>query len=285
MQKESLIEELKSVQKYNEELQSEIMRRDNVIRDLSESNNWRGDILRIIGNERYEDEVIQRLKGGQSYQQLAEWLRREVPELVLHGVDLDDSRSLVEVVKFFEAECQDERSVTLTDNLMYSRWPWTDVSMDTRLISRLLDLYFAYVHPVHLLFSEREFRSCFVTSDTTHCSRSLVNAVCAMACFLYENHPFGDGRPADFPRNIKISTLKKGFLDAAKKDLNATNTKQLTSIQTFAIMYLIDSSSGNARTALGYLEAALDGLSAVKELPQFNVTKELTYWGVRNLKT
>lgn len=285
MQKESLIEELKSLQAYIEELQSDVMRRDTKIQDLSESNDWRGDILRIIETTEYDGEVVQRLKSGQPYQQVAEWLRREVPEFVLHAGPSDDSRSLAEVVKLFEADCQDTKGSALVDNVMGSELPWTDVSTDIRLMSRLLDLYFTHVHPVHLLFSEKEFRSCFASGDTTQCSKSLVNAMCAMACCLYENQPLGNDRFVDRQTITRAATLREAYVDAAKRGLNSSNYKLLTSIQTFAIMYLVDLGSGKARKAVGYLEAALDGLSGIKKSTQSSASKDLTYWGVRNLKT
>ena len=286
MQKESLIEELRSVYGHNEELQSDIQRQDAIIQDLSESNDWRGDILRIIATNPHEGEIIQRLKRGQSYQQVAEWLRRELPELVTDVAISQDSRSLSEVIKILEVEFQETEGHTLADdNIMLPEVPWTDVRIDDSMISRLLDLYFAYVHPVHLLFSESEFRTCFVNGDTTHCSRSLVNAMCAMACFLFETQPMNDGPFVDFQRTRKMATLRKAFLNEARKSLDVSNLKTLTSVQAFAIMYLIDLSSGNARTALSYLEAALNGLSAIKESPNSSASKDLTCWGVRNLKT
>ena len=285
MQKETLIEQLKTAHNYNEELQSDVMNRDNMLRELHESNDWRGDILTTIGSNGHDREIIQRLREGQSHQEIAEWLRQEVPEFRHLAVVSDDPRSLSEVVRMFEADCRDIQGQAPADGLIYSKWPWTDVSLDARMISHLLDLYFAYVHPVHLLFSEWEFKRCFQANDSTHCSRALVNAMCAMACYLYENKPVGDGRFIDLQITTKTATLRNGFLSEAKKTLNESNYKIMTSVQTFAVMYLIDLSSGNARTALGYLEAALEGLKAIKESPQSNESKELTYWGVRNLKT
>ena len=283
MQKEILIEELKTVHNYNEELQSDIMSRDSMIKELHESNDWRGDILMTIGSNGHDSEIIHRLRQGQSHQQIAEWLHQEIPEF-RHLAVIDDPRSLSEVVRIFEADCQGFEGQAPADGLMFSKRPWTDVSLDARMISRLLDLYFAYVHPVHLLFSEWDFRRCFQAHDSDYCSRSLVNAMCAMACYLYENKPVGDGRFIDLQTTTKTATLRKGFLDEAKKTLHSSNYKSMTSVQTFAIMYLIDLSSGKARTALGYLEAAIDGLKAVEESSQSRESKELTYWGIRNLK-
>ena len=256
-----------------------------MVRELNESNDWRGDILKIIGSSGHDSEIIHRLRGGQSHQQIAEWIHQEIPEFKDLAVSLGKPRSLSEVVRISEADSEDGEGDPHLDGLMLSNRPWTDVSSDSRMISRLLDLYFAYVHPVHLLFSEWDFKRCFQVNDLIYCSRPLVSSMCAMACYLHENKPVGDGRFVDLEATIKTATLRKGFLDEAKRTLQASKYKLLTSVQSFAIMHLIEMSSGRTSKALGYLEAALDGLSAIDESPQSQESKELTYWGLRNLKT
>lgn len=283
-QKESLIERLRTAEMYNEELQSNVSNLDSMVRNLNESNDWRGDILRTIGSNGHDSEIIRRLREGQSHQQIAEWLHQEIPEFKGLAVSSGGPRSLSEVVTMFEAECQDFNRYTSLDGLMLSNQPWTDVSSDSRMVSGLLDLYFAYVHPVHLLFSEWDFKRCFQANGSIHCSRPLVNSMCAMACYLYENNPVGDGRFVDLQTTIETATLRKGFLDEARRTLQASNYRLLTSVQSFAIMYLIELSSGKASTAIGYLDAAIDGLSGVDDSPQSHESKELTYWGLRNLK-
>ena len=284
-QKESLIEQLKTAENYNEELQSNVTNLDSMVRTLIESNDWRGDILKTIGSNGHDGEIIQRLRDGQSHQQIAQWLHQEIPEFRSLALNPGDARSLSEIVKVFEADCQDMNGYPPLDGLMVSKQPWTDVSSDSRMISRLLDLYFAYVHPVHLLFSEWDFKRCFQANGTIHCSRPMVNSMCAMACYLYENKPVGDGRFVDLQTTIKTATLRKGFFDEAKTVLQTSDYNSGTSVVSFAIMYLIELCSGTTGQALGYLDAAIDGLSAMGDWPQSYESKELTYWGLRNLKT
>lgn len=283
-QKESLIEQLRTAENYNEELQSNVSNLDGMVRNLVESNDWRGDILKTIGGNGHDSEIIQRLRDGQSHQQIAEWLHKEIPEFKDLAVSPGDARSLSEVVRIFEADCHDINGYPPLDGLILSRQPWTEVTSDGRTVSRLLDLYFAYVHPVHLLFSEWDFKRSFQANGSAHCSRSLVNSMCAMACYLYENKPVGDGRFIDLQTTMKTATLRKGFLDEARRSLQESSGKSIPSVVSFAIMYLIEMSSGKTGKALGYLDAAIDGLSAIGESPQSYESKELTYWGVRNLK-
>ena len=284
-QKETLIEQLKSAQSHNDELKSDVNSRDSMIRDLQESNDWRGDILRTIGSNGHDEEIIQRLRDGQSHQQISDWLRHEIPEFRHLGVSPGDNQPLCEVVKIFEANCQTQDGLPPLDGIMFSKGSWTNVSSDSRMISRLLDLYFAYVHPVHMLFSELDFKRDFQANNPVHCSRPLVNAICAMACYLYENKQVGDGKFVDLQTTTNTTTLRKGFLDEAKRSLHPAYYRLMTSVQAFAIMYLIDLSSGKARSALGFLEAALDGLHAIGDSRQSLEAKELTFWGLRTIKT
>lgn len=284
-QKESLIEQLKTAENYNEELQSNVTNLNSMVRTLIESNDWRGDILKTIGSDGHTTEVIQRLRNGQSHQRIAEWLHEEIPEFSKLSVSPGKPRSLSEVVKVFEDECQDVNGYPPSDGLMISERPWTNVSSDLRMISRLLDLYFTYVHPVHLLFSEGDFKRCFQVNGTVHCSRPMVNCMCAMACFLYENKPIGNGHFIDLQMTSEATTLRKAFLDEAKRTIQTSKHDSGTSVVSFAIMYLIELCAGKTGIALGYLNAAVDGLSAMGDSPQSHESKELTYWGLRNLNT
>jgi hypothetical protein len=59
----------------------------------------------------------------------------------------------------------------------------------------------------------------------------------------------------------------------------------MTSIQSFAIMYLVELSSGKARSAVGYLRSAVENLKASSGPQQSDEAKETTFWGIQTLNT
>lgn len=169
-------------------------------------------------------------------------------------------------------------SYTITPDA--SSMQWTKVSSSPRLIKHLLELYFTWVHPLHMLFSELDFRQDFRMHRQTYCSSSLVNAICAMSCHLLDSE-VGD----EAIGHGDASTLREGFMDEARASLTVDNFRQMTSIQTFAIMYLVDLSSGKARSAAGYLRSAVDNLKLNSGNQQSDEAMELSWWAIQSLNT
>lgn len=256
-------------------------------KDLTESNGWSNTILQTISKKGHDKEIITKLRSGESHQEVADWLTQQVH--VKRHINIEPNnnsrRDLLNVVKDFENQYQDEDGLSRGKRARSndSDIAWTDVSSSQTLIGHLFDLYFTWVHPIHMLFSELDFKYSFRTNEGHYCSRALVNAICAMACHLLENEgaqspklPQGDIGDA--------ATLREGFMNEARKHLTRKTYQEMTSVQAFAVMYLVEFSSSEARKALGYLRSAVENvISATKN--QSMEAQEITAWGINTLNT
>lgn len=256
-------------------------------KDLTESSGWSNTILQTISKNGHDKEVVTKLRSGESHQEVADWLTQQVH--VKRHINIEPNnnsrRDLLNVVKDFENQYQDEDGLSRGKRARSndSDIAWTDVSSSQTLIGHLFDLYFTWVHPIHMLFSELDFKYSFRTNEGHYCSRALVNAICAMACHLLENEgahspklPQGDIGDA--------ATLREGFMNEARKHLTRNTYQEMTSVQAFAVMYLVEFSSSEARKALGYLRSAVENvISATKN--QSMEAQEITAWGINTLNT
>ena len=247
---------------------------------LREEGAWQRIILQTIGSNGHDREIIKKLRAGESHQSIADWLVHRNPDLGTLGAKSSTHRELVDVVKIFEAQCQGDDGLERFSPETSSELRWTKVCTSQKLVGHLFDLYFTWVHPVHMLFSEMDFKVEFKHDMDTYCSPSLVNAICAMACH------FLDGDNARDRQNVVDSaTLRDGFMAEARTTLTPETFHHMTSIQSFAIMYLVELSSGKARSAVGYLRSALENLKASSGPQQSEGAKEITFWGIQTLNT
>lgn len=247
-------------------------------RDLQETSDWQRTILDTIGKNGHDREVIMRLRAGESHQSIADWLCKQHPISRSLSIVPSSQRSLVDVVKNLEKHYQEEDGLSRTGTPSEAEVQWTKVSTSQILIGHLFDLYFTWVHPVHMLFSELDFKHSFRTNDKIYCSSALVNAICAMGCHLLAND-----RNDTVKKDLDITTLKDGFMKEAREHLLPDSYLDMTSIQTFAVMYLVDVSSGKARNATGYLRSAVDNLMSIKGDNQSDEARELAQWGIQTL--
>lgn len=221
-----------------------------------------------------------RLRAGESHQSIADWLS----QLDTLSRDLQSAqmsrRSLIDVVGSIKRRYQEQDLATMNSTDASPGIPWTKVSSNEILIGHLLDLYFTWVHPFHMLFSELDFKQDFRMRTGVYCSTSLVNAICAMGCHLFENEVAGDEI-----RGVDVSSLCGAFMDEARASLNTDNFHHMTSIQTFAVMYLVDLGSGKAQNAMKYLRTAVDSLKSIHGHQQSAEALELSAWGIRTLNT
>lgn len=248
-------------------------------RNLREERGWQRVILETIGRNGHDREIVKRLRAGESHQAIADWLVRENPDIDNLGLQLDPQRKLVDVVKIFERQCQEQdglHRIGPSD----SEVPWTKVSTDQNLIGHLFDLYFTWVHPLHMLFGEVDFKSDFRENQETYCSIPLVNVICAMGCNLLEGEQtYEQSNP--FPAAI----LREGFMKEVRRTLSPDAYCHMTSIQTFAIMYLVELGSGKARNAIGYLRSAIDNMMTTSGPLHSEEARELTFEGLITLNT
>ena len=235
-------------------------------------------ILDTISNDGHDKEIVRRLQAGDSYHSIAEWLYEERSTSNSLQPLSAFQNSLFSVVKNFERHHQSD-SLTRRDRLDASGFPWTKVNSKQILIGHLFDLYFTWVHPVHMLFSELEFKNSFWTNDETYCSSPMVNAICAMAC-----HLLGKEELEFMSEKIDPSTLREGFMTEARTNLVPELYSQITTIQTFAIMYLVDLGSGKARRAMGYLRSAIENLNETNNNLQSAEAMEICVRGIEALK-
>ena len=109
-------------------------------------------------------------------------------------------------------------------------------------------------------------------------SASLVNAICAMGCNLLESEDVSDRR-----NRRDAATLRDGFMNEARANLTPSSYSHMTSIQTLAVMYLVELSSGKARKAIGYLRSAVDNMKNSTGPPLSEEANEITVWGLHTL--
>ena len=270
-----------NLQNHNREIRDDAYTLDTDNRTLREEGAWQRTILETIGSNGHDREIITRLRSGESHQSLAEWLQRENPDFA-RGLEAPIThRRLIDVVKLYEMQCQQDDALTRqSSKSSEAEIPWTKVTTSHRLIGHLFDLYFTWVHPVHMLFSELDFKHDFRSNGQTNCSASLVNAICAMGCNLLESEDVGDRSNV-----IDAATLRDGFMNEARATLTPSSYGYMTSVQSLAVMFLVELSSGKARKAIGYLRSAVDNMKNGLEPPPSEEATEITIWGLHTLNT
>lgn len=247
---------------------------------LQETSDWQKTILDTIGSNGHDREIIMRLRAGESVHSIAEWLSQlDTLSKDLQQVPVSPG-SLIDVVGRIERHYQEESLGNINRVGAPPIIPWTKVSSSEILIGHLLELYFTWVHPFHMIFSELDFKQDFRMHIEVYCSTSLVNAICAMACHLLESEVVHEEL-----RGVNVSTLCVTFMDEARANLNPDNFHHMTSIQTFAVMYLVDLGSGKAQNANKYLRTAVDSLKLNHGHQQSAEAVELSAWGIYTLNT
>ncbi|KAL8727169.1 MAG: hypothetical protein Q9166_006206 [cf. Caloplaca sp. 2 TL-2023] len=282
--KEFLLQEIANLKRDNSRLRSANQKVSDAAIDLKEkhqglqdAHDWQQIILDEIGRNGHDQDIIRKLRAGETSEMIAKWLcQQQSISSNLHMVPSNE-RGLLDIVDAFEHHYRledglgrDKRSDTL-------RIRWTSVTASQTLLGHLFDLYFTWVHPIHMLFSEVDFKESFRSNSDTYCSSALVNAVCAMACHLVDANDIDD--------DVNIDTLAAGFMNEARHEVMPQTYMLLTSVQALAIMYLADLSSGRARSATGYLRASVEFLKAAELDGQSLAAREISLWGIQSLNT
>ena len=232
------------------------------IKELRAKDHLTEQILQALSTDEKVPEILERLKNGEAYESIVEWLGRFPVE------DYETLSPKGSQISTFEPEDHDMAGVVSTNK-------WTTVTSDPAVLDHLFQLYFAWVHPVHTLFSEGRFVDCYKRRSDDFCSSVLVNAICAMACHL---HSGGDSDEADFEH------LAGEFGDAVRMEINP-NDRSITTIQSFAVLFLVDCARSNALRAASYLKVATNSLPEVayQDWEGFQEVWKNTIRGVRNL--
>ena len=159
---------------------------------------------------------------------------------------------------------------------------WTRTTADADLVQHLLELYFTWIHPIHMVLSEPHFRTSFDRHDGVYCSPALVNVICAMATHLLEASP--DDESELTYEAAADDGLGDRFMDEGRSLIKPEDYAKLTTIQAFAIMLLADAASGKALKASSYIRFANSSLA--DEAVHHDAHRDawqVTQWGVRSL--
>ncbi|KAL8649438.1 MAG: hypothetical protein Q9210_004393 [Variospora velana] len=230
-----------------------------------------GLMQRVVQSLRYgkqSDEIIHRLKRGESHQSIVDWL----------------GRPLLPSLRDVSPESEQQLNMAIDRYRQYwveSRDPcyWTNVTSDGALIEHLVALYLTWVHPSHMLFDDEQFMFSFRTCQDTYCSPPLVNAMCAMGCNVLRSEWRGDGEVSG-----GINHLQSKFMDEVEGLLMDSEASKMTTIQTWAIMFLVELSLGNGLIATAYIRHATESLLEKSEPnEQAKAFAEVSSWGILTL--
>ncbi|KAL8703629.1 MAG: hypothetical protein Q9201_003199 [Fulgogasparrea decipioides] len=283
--KEFLLKEIANLRKDNTRLQNLNQRVSDTATDLQQKNQglqsaheWQKIVLDEIGRNGHDRQIIQKLRNGESSETIARWLCQQQPlSRSLHIIPPNE-RGLLDIVDAYEQQYRRQAGLSYGKDKDTLHYRWTQGSSSRTLVGHLFDLYFTWVHPVHMLFSENDFKESFRTNNAIYCSSALVNAICAMACHLVE--------PKDVDDDVEnVVALGHGFMNQARQEIMPKNYLHLTSIQALAVMYLCELSSGKARSATGYLRAAAEFLKNARVDGQSLEARQITLWGIQTLNT
>jgi hypothetical protein len=245
---------------------------------LEQINTDQSIILSILTNNGHVEQVIRRLREGEPQASVAKWLKDQ-PELQAYlAGSLHAEKSLLAVVERME-QLYSAQTMPIAIRTQIN---WTNVTNNPLLVRHLFELYFTWVHPMHMLFGETEFIKSYTEGSVEHCSSALVNAICAMACHLLDSPV-----PGLVGTHLRDrANLREGFMEEARRLLTPGTQLPMTSVQAFAVMYLVDLSSNRARNAAGYLRCAADHLKLPSDASQHSEeTMQLSAWGIHTLNT
>ncbi|KAI9367655.1 hypothetical protein BJX61DRAFT_551200 [Aspergillus egyptiacus] len=169
--------------------------------------------------------------------------------------------------------------------------PWTSVVADDVLVSRLVSLWFTWVHP----FCNWIDRDLFIRDmksgslSAQYCSPFLVNIMLADAC-AYADYQAGYGLPED------LASRRTEFYEEAKRCLHKEEGRiSLAMVQGLGLLWLCASITGRDRQgwiSRGKLAYALRELSQVSSSPAGRSDADSvrlihvishTHWGLFNL--
>ena len=258
-----MIREIQRLQRKNEFLEEE---KDS----LGEKNSWIEKIMRSLKDDEQDTEIISRLKRGESHQAIAEWLGRP-----LIG---SDTQALSPTTENQISHAIEQYHRNLVEN--HDPRYWTNVSTEAELIEHLMKLYFTWIHPVHMLFDEEHFMTSFKECADVYCSSALVNIICAMSCHLLH-----DTRDDDERTKSGIQSLRTQFINESRSLMKNADYGKMTSIQTYAMMFLVELGSGNGLIASSHLRLAVESLVAKQTSEQSSEAEEVAAWGILTLHT
>ncbi|KAI9799400.1 MAG: hypothetical protein M1833_004100 [Piccolia ochrophora] len=246
----------------------------NKFEELSKQNKWAETILIALSTDGRGPDIIERLQRGDD----AETIARHIENNTLGDGRTSPSQTRRPLALDYDVQnMTDDISET---GLFEGDVRWTGVTQDISLVTHLLDLYFTWVHPTHMLLSESHFRRSFNNHRDTYCSSALVNAICASACHLLRSSPQEAGESeGEFEKS-----LKEQFLAEARTLIPPTPFDKVTTVQSLAVMSLVEAGSGNGLRGSSYIKLASSSmLSGQFGQEVHEEVWQITLWGVQTL--
>lgn len=234
------------------------------IKELRAKDRLTEHILQTLSSDEKVPEILDHLRKGETYESIVEWLGRS-PNADFETLSPRDSHHST-----FDTSDHEMGGMNSTN------FQWTTVTSNKAIIDHLFTLYFSWVHPVHTLFSEGQFVESFGTQQVDeYCSPVLLNAICAMACHLHSTSDSDE---------INFEHLGEEFSEAVRIAIDSED-KRITTIQAFAVMFLVDCARANVLRAGAYLRIATNRLTSVTRLEAAGFTGVWmdTVRGIRNL--
>ena len=259
-----MLREIQLLQQRNEDLEEEVVK-------LAKENTWKEEIMRSLKNDDYAHEIVNRLKRGESHKDIAQLLGRQVLgksnfEVLSPATEHQVSQAIRDYHQEL-VENQDPRY-------------WTNATQDPQLIEHLVQLYLTWINPIHMLFDQKHFLESFHTCSDLYCAPGLVNVICAMACHLLHN-----GEADDEQTTQGIDLLRRRFLNETKAYIVHLDQYKMTTIQTYAIMFLAEFGSGRGHAGTMYLTRAIEALIEKQTQEQSVESEAVSAWGIMTLHT
>ncbi|MCJ1320984.1 hypothetical protein MMC15_006325 [Xylographa vitiligo] len=242
------------------------------IKELREKNTWVDLILKAIRTSE-GGEILKRLKNGETYDVISQSLERP-PFPGFSSLSPKSQVQLTKAIAEFRMDLEGERNA----GDLVEGHGWTNVTHNEDLIDHLLALYFTWVHPVYMIFSENHFMASFKNRSDLYCTKALVNAILAMACHLYDE----DDDASLWP-GVDPEYLRSRFLDEARTLLPQDDQPKMTTIQTLALVFLVELGNGKGSRASHYIRLAADSLNTRLEQNYSTEAMEITRRGIYSL--
>ncbi|KAI9851076.1 MAG: hypothetical protein M1838_004508 [Thelocarpon superellum] len=261
---------------------------------LAEQYRWAHQIMKALISDNHAPDIVERLKRGEDYRSVARSFQdTQLVPLQRPPSSRDSTGTIVAAAvasgaslkEMMDYEVESLPDPAFSTDVHPDEVVWTRTTTDGDLVSHLLELYFTWVHPIHMVLSEPHFRTSFESHDGVYCSPALVNVICAMACHLLD--PTSAAATEDDATDVEAIVddgLGDRFMDEGRSLIKPEDHNKLTTIQAFAIMFLCDAAGGKALKASSYIRFASSSLD--NESIHQSVHRDawhITMWGVHSL--
>lgn len=216
--------------------------------------------LKALQSKDQTPNLLRALRSGEAMESIVERLAGAQPGKMENGA----SPATSHISAYATSEAKDH----------YFQHFWTGVTNDSSVVEHLFRLYFSWVHPVSMLFEERQFLESYHRQKRDFCSTGLVDAICALACNL---HTPSDDDEDDY------GELSTRFADAYRDNFDPLD-RSITTIQATAVMFLVELAKGSGRAG-AYLKLATGSIMEVASMGRTipSVVLRTTIQGIRCL--